>query len=122
MPSIAIIGASRHRHKFGNKAVRAYQQRGDTVYPINPHEKEIEGLPTYASVLDVPGPIDTASFYVPPEIGLQVIDAVARKGIRQVLLNPGAESEELLHRCAELGIGATVACSILLAGGDPAAK
>ena len=119
MPSIAIIGASRHRQKFGNKAVRAYQQRGDTVFPINPTESEIEGLPAFASVLDVPGPIDIASFYVPPAIGLKVIEQIARKGIGQVVLNPGAESEELLQRCAELGIEATLACSILLAGSDP---
>ena len=119
MPSIAIIGASSQRKKFGNKAVRAYQKRGDTVYPIHPHEKEIEGLPAYASVLEVPGPIDIASFYVPSEVGLKVIEEVARKGITHVLLNPGAESEALLQRCEELGIEVTMACSILLAGSDP---
>lgn len=121
MPSIAIIGASRHRQKFGNKAVRACLRRGDVVYPIHPTERVVEGLPAFASVLDVPGPVDLASFYVPPAIGLEVIEQVARKGIGQVLLNPGAESEVLLRRCAELGINAVIACSILRAGGDPEA-
>ena len=120
MPSIAIIGASNNRAKYGNKALRAYMQRGDTVYAINPIHREAEGMNTYASVLDVPGDIDVATFYVPPEIGLRVIEEVARKGIRQVLLNPGAESEALLKRAEELGIQATVACSILLAGRSPA--
>ena len=86
---------------------------------MSPHEKEIEGLPAYASVLEVPGPIDIASFYVPSEVGLKVIEEVARKGITHVLLNPGAESEALLQRCEELGIEVTMACSILLAGSDP---
>ena len=63
--------------------------------PINPHETEVEGLKAYASVLDVPGPIDMASFYVPPEIGERVIDEVARKQIPEVWLNPGAESDAL---------------------------
>ena len=68
MPKVvAVIGASNNRSKFGNRAVRAFQQQGYTVIPINPHETEVEGLKAYASVLDVPGPIDMASFYVPPD-------------------------------------------------------
>lgn len=117
---IAIIGASNRRHKYGNMAVRAYQERGDTVFPINPAQNEIEGLRTYRSVLDVPEEIDVASFYVQPEIGLQVIEEVAQKGIKKVLLNPGAHSDTLLQRCDELGIEATVACSIIMAGRSPA--
>jgi len=119
MPSIAIIGASTDRAKYGNKAVRAYHERGYTVFPIHPAQNEIEGLPVYKSVLDVPDSIDVASFYVAPAVGLNVIEEVARKGIRQVLLNPGAESEELLRRAEELGVAATVACSILLVGRRP---
>jgi hypothetical protein len=42
--SVAILGASADRSKYGNKAVRAYQQQGYTVFPINPKESEIEGL------------------------------------------------------------------------------
>ena len=116
---IAIIGASNRRQKYGNKAVRAYQQRGDEVFPINPAQNEIEGLKAYRSVLEVPGEIDIASFYVAPEVGLKVIEEVAQKGIKKVLLNPGAESNELLQRSEELGIDATVACSIILAGRSP---
>jgi acyl-CoA synthetase (NDP forming) len=117
--SIAIIGASSNRAKYGNKALRAYLQTGQTVYAINPHHSVIEGVRCYASVLDVPEAIDTASFYVPPHIGLQVLEEVARKGIPRVLLNYGAESAALLQRAEELGIEATITCSILLAGRSP---
>lgn len=117
--SIAIIGASNRRHKYGNKAVRAYTERGDTVYPINPAQREIEGLTAYRSVLDVSNPIDIASFYVPPATGLNVIEEIAQKGIKRVLLNPGAESDALIRRCEELGLEVTIACSILLAGRSP---
>ena len=78
---VAVVGASSDRRKFGNRALRAFRQQGYTVVPINPHETEVEGVRAYASVLDVPGAIDMASFYVPPEIGVQVIDEIARKGI-----------------------------------------
>ena len=74
MPSVAIIGASRDRRKYGNRAVRAYLAQGYTVYPINPHAQQVEGLTAFRSVLDVPGPIDRASLYVPPQVGLTVLD------------------------------------------------
>lgn len=110
---VAIIGASSHRHKYGNRAVRAFRREGYEVVPINPHETEVEGLRAYKSVLDVPGAIDMASFYVPPEIGMQVIDEVARKGITEVWFNPGAESEALTERARALGLQPIEACSIM---------
>ena len=116
---VAVIGASSNRNKFGNRAVRAFQQQGYTVVPINPHEAAVEGLKAYASVLDVPGAIDMASFYLPPEIGLQVIDDVARKGIPEVWLNPGAESDALVARANALHIQPIVACSIVAIGQNP---
>jgi uncharacterized protein len=121
MPSkvVAVIGASSDRSKFGNRALRAFQQQGYTVVPINPNELEVEGLKTYASVLDVPGTIDMASFYVPPEIGEQVIAEVARKGIGEVWLNPGAESDELIARAQALQIQPIIACSIVAIGENP---
>ena len=116
---VAVIGASSDRQKFGNRAVRAYVQQGYTVVPINPHEAEVEGLKTYRSVLDVPGPIDMASFYVQPEIGERVIEEVAQKKITEVWLNPGAESDALIARARALSIQPIVACSIVAIGKDP---
>jgi predicted CoA-binding protein len=116
---VAVIGASSNRQKFGNRAVRAFQQQGYTVVPINPHGADVEGLKTYKSVLDVPGAIDMASFYVPPEVGEQVIDEVARKGIPEVWFNPGAESDRLIARARALKIEPIVACSIVAIGQNP---
>jgi predicted CoA-binding protein len=116
---VAVIGASSNRLKFGNRAVRAFVREGYTVVPINPHEAEVEGLKAYASVLDVPGPIDMASFYVPPEIGERVIDEVARKNISEVWLNPGAESDALVARAHSLSIRPIIACSIVAVGQNP---
>ena len=116
---VAVIGASNNRRKFGNRALRAYRDQGYTVVPINPHEQEVEGLRAYASVLDVPGPIDMASFYVPPAIGEAIIADVARKQIAEVWLNPGAESDELIARARALSIKPIVACSIVAIGKNP---
>lgn len=116
---VAVIGASNDPRKFGNRAVRAFRRHGDTVVPINPHEKDVDGLKAYASVLDVPGPIDVATIYVPPEIGQQVIEEIARKNIPEVWLNPGAESDALVARARALRIQPIVACSIMGIGADP---
>jgi predicted CoA-binding protein len=120
-PIVAVIGASGDRSKFGNKALRAFRAQGYTVVPINPHETEIEGERAYASVLDYPGTIHEATFYVQPEIGVRVIEEVARKGIPVVWLNPGADGAAVIARAKALGIAPRVACSILGIGGSPAA-
>ena len=116
---VAVIGASSDRNKFGNRAVRAFRAQGYTVVPINPHEADVEGLKTYPTVLDYPGTIDMASIYLPPEIGEQVIGEIAQKGIAEVWLNPGAESDELIARAKALHIQPIVACSIVAIGENP---
>lgn len=116
MKTVAVVGASSHRHKFGNKAVRGYQRQGFTVIPINRHETEIEGLKAYRSVLDVPGAIDMATLYVPPAEGLDVLLEVAEKRIPEVWINPGADTPEVIQRARELGLEPIVACSLMAIG------
>ncbi len=122
MPRIvAVIGASSDRQKFGNKALRAFRDRGDTVIPINPREPEVEGEKSFKSVLDVPGPIDMATLYVAPAVGVKVLEDIAQKGIAEVWLNPGADSPEVVERAKALGLNAIVACSIVGIGKSPSA-
>jgi uncharacterized protein len=116
---VAVIGASSDRRKFGNRALRAFEKQGYTVLAINPNEPEVEGHRTYASVLDVPGPIDMATVYVPPHIGVEVVEQIARKGIPEVWLNPGADGHAVVARARELGLNAIQACSIMSIGESP---
>ncbi|MBN1917144.1 MAG: CoA-binding protein [Verrucomicrobia bacterium] len=118
-PTVAVIGASNDRSKYGNKAVRAYLRQGYDVYPVNPRAETIEGLPSYRSVLDVPAVLDRVTVYVPPAVGIKVLDEIAAKGATEMWLNPGAESDELLARAAELGLTPIVACAILGVGEHP---
>ena len=116
---VAIIGASANRVKFGNKAVRAFAAQGYTVIPINPHEREIEGLPVFRSVLDVPGPIDMASVYLAGAAADAVLPELAQKGIPEVWLNPGADDDEIIERARALNLKPIVACSIVGLGVSP---
>jgi uncharacterized protein len=117
--TVAVIGASSNRAKFGNKALRAFARQGYTVIPINPNEAEVEGYRTYPTVLDVPGAIDMATVYVPPRAGLAVMEDLAKKGVAEVWLNPGADGDEVMKRAQELGLNTIQACSILGIGESP---
>lgn len=117
--NVAIIGASRDRAKFSNKAVRAYRQIGDRVFPIHPKEKEIEGLPVFPSLRAVTERIDRVMLYVPAGIGLALLEEIAERLPVELLLSPGSESPELIRRARELGIEPIEACPILAIGIDP---
>ena len=119
MKTVAVIGASRNRSKFGNKALRAFERQGYRVIPINPNETEVEGHKTYASVLDFAGPIDMATVYVPGNIGVKVMDDLAKKGVGEVWLNPGADDDPVLDRARALGLNVIIACSITGVGESP---
>jgi predicted CoA-binding protein len=118
--TVAVIGASANRSKYGNKALRAYEQQGYTVIPVNLHEIEVEGHRAYRSVLDIPGPIDMATVYVPPKAGLAVVEELAKKGVPEVWLNPGADDDEVVARAKALGLNIVQACSITGVGESPA--
>ena len=119
MKTIAIIGASADRSKFGNKAVRAFVRQGYEVFPVNPKEAEIEGLPAFNSIADVPVRPDLISVYLPPPVLLKVLPAIAAKGCAEFWLNPGTESDEVLAEAERLGLNIIQACSIVGIGVSP---
>jgi predicted CoA-binding protein len=117
--TIAIIGASSRRHKFSNKAVRAWKSKDATVVPVHPQENAVEGLPVVRSVEEIDGAVDVATFYVPPAVGITLLEGCARKGVGVLWLNPGSASPELLRRAEELGLAYEQTCSIIRAGYSP---
>lgn len=119
MPSVAVIGASNNPAKYGNKAVRAYRRQGWTVYPVNPTEPVVEGLTTFPTIEAIPGPVDRAALYVPPQVGVSLLDGIARKGVPELFVNPGAESDALLDTAERLGLNAIQACAIVDIGERP---
>src|ERR1041384_7090674 len=113
MKTVAVIGASSDRRKFGNRAFRAFRDEGYKVIPINPNEAAVEGVSTYRSVMDVPETIDMATVYVPPEIGITLLEEFERKRIAEVWINPGAESDQLIAEARRRKLNVIEACSIV---------
>jgi predicted CoA-binding protein len=122
MPTVAILGASSDRSKYGNKSVRAHQQMGYTVYPVNPKGGEIEGLKVCRTLDEIPpGTLHRISVYLPPAIGLGALDEIAQRGCDELWLNPGSDSPEVVEKARSLGLNVIQACSIVDLGISPGA-
>ncbi len=119
-PRVAILGASSDRSKYGNKSVRAHVAAGYDVFPINPTATSIEGLPAFASLDDVPRPLDRVSVYLPPQRLLSLLPEIAAAHPAEFYLNPGSESDEVIRAAETLGLHPILACSIVDIGLRPA--
>ena len=113
-PTVAVVGASRNRAKFGNISVRAHLQQGYEVFPVNPHADEVEGLPAFESLSDVPVEnLDRVSVYLSPDLTLDLLDEIVNVEPTEVWLNPGCSDENVRSRARQLGIEIIEACSIV---------
>jgi predicted CoA-binding protein len=118
-PTVAILGASADRRKFGNKSLRAHLRAGYDVYPVNPYADVVEGHPAYARLADVPVALDRISVYVPPQVGMTLLDEIAEAKAGEVYFNPGSKTPELLRQARARGINAIADCSIVALGLSP---
>lgn len=117
--TVAVLGASVDRSKFGNQSVRAHLQQGYDVYPVNPKGGEIEGLTVYKSLREVPVKLTRITVYLPPDVGVDALEEIAEIGCDELFLNPGTESADLLAKAVELGLEPIQACSIVDLGMRP---
>ena len=93
--SIALIGASNNRSKYGNKIYRDLRNKGYKVTPINPKEKKIEGDRAYSSIEEMNELPDIANFVVPPPVAMKIAQNITNLGIKHLWFQPGSESKEL---------------------------
>lgn len=119
MKTVAVIGASNDRSRYGNMAVRAFRRAGYQVYPVNPTEPEIEGLKAFPTINDVPAELDTITIYVRPAVLVKLLPDIAKKGCKDLWLNPGTSSDTVLAEVERLGLNALQGCSILAIGQSP---
>jgi predicted CoA-binding protein len=123
MPKLtcAVIGARSDRSKYSNKALRAHQMAGYEVFPVSVRGGEIEGLQAFASVVDIPGdrPLDRVTMYVGPQVGVTLLDDIAQRGCKELFLNPGTASNDLIEKAEQLGLNVVEGCSIIDVGYSP---
>jgi predicted CoA-binding protein len=113
-PAFGVAGASRRRHKYGNKVLRCYQQAGRRAIAVNPRETEIEGAPCVASALELPDEVKSLSVITPPAVTERIVEQAITKGIENVWMQPGAESPAAIAACEAAGINVIADGSCLL--------
>jgi predicted CoA-binding protein len=112
--AFGVVGASANREKYGNKVLRCYLQHGRRVVPVNPRERMIEGLAAVGGVKDLPPEVDAISIITPPAVTERVVDEAIAKGIKQVWMQPGAESPGAVERAERAGLNVISDGSCLL--------
>ncbi len=117
-PAYGVVGASPRRYKYGNKVLRCYQQNGRRAIPVNPNESEVEGVACVASVMDLPDDVKSISVITPPPVTERVMQDAIRKGIENVWMQPGAESDAAVEACRNAGINviADGSCVLVVLG------
>lgn len=112
--AFGVVGASADRSKYGNRVLRCYQQHGLKAVPVNPKAMEIEGAACVASVANLPDEVTSISVITPPAITERVVEQAAQKGIRNVWMQPGAESPRAVDFCRARGINVIADGSCIL--------
>ncbi len=91
---IALIGATATPTKGGYAILKNLLTgfKGG-IYPVNPRYTEIEGVPCYPSVDQVPDPVDMAIVFVPGRLVPAIVEDCARRGIRGIMIESGGFAE-----------------------------
>jgi acetyl coenzyme A synthetase (ADP forming)-like protein len=86
--SVAVVGVSRDPAGIGHRILDGLLQTGfqGRVYPVNPKSSEIAGLRAYASVREIPDPVDLAILAVPASAVSEVVDDCAARGTRALVV------------------------------------
>jgi len=102
--SVAIIGASDDPSRIGGRPLRYMRDGGfkGSLYPVNPNREEVQGIKSYASILDVPEPVDCAIIAVPAKIVIRTIQDCADRGVKSVIIFSAGFAETATHDGEEM--------------------
>ena len=103
-PAFAVAGVSKKPDKFGYKVFKCYQHKGYRVIPIHPVETDIDGVACVANVAELPAEVVSLSVVTPPAVTEKIVISAAQKGIRNIWMQPGAQSPAAIAFCEEQGI------------------
>src|SRR4051812_6610447 len=111
---VVVIGASPKPQRYSHRAIAMLKQFGHTPIPVNPAFPEVLGEKCYPTITEVPGKIDTVTMYVGRQRSERMIDEVVRTQPRRIIMNPGAENDELAEAARRVGISVQYDCTLVL--------
>lgn len=105
---LAVAGVSRAGNQPANHIFRRLVANGYDVVPVNPGAEEAEGVPCYADVREVPGPLGGVVVVTHPARSVDVVHACAERGVGHVWFHRsvglGSLSDEAVQACERAGI------------------
>lgn len=111
---VAVIGATDHKEKFANRAIKLLKKKGHSVVPVNPIYEEVDGLHCCKSLKECGETIDTITVYLNPEKSTSYVDDIIAVNPKRVILNPGTENPLLEKRLKEAGISVIRDCTLIM--------
>ncbi|EQB90340.1 putative CoA-binding protein [Clostridium punense] len=99
----ALLGATPDESRFGYKILRRLDEKGYTVYGINPKYEEIAGMRIYHSVEELPQGVEAINIIVNPKVALNSLEAIRAAGIENLWFQPGSYDEEVIRKAKEMG-------------------
>lgn len=103
-PSFAVVGASEDPEKYGHKCYASLINHGYKAYPINPKAKTILGNPAFANLAALPEKVQSLSVITPPAVTEKVVDDAIAHGIKNIWMQPGAESPAAVAKAQSAGL------------------
>ena len=101
--TVAVVGATDNPMKYGSVIYRDLKRKGYSVFPVNPNRTEVDGDRAYPSLDKLPETPTIVNIVVPPSVTIRVLRKSLELGLKNVWLQPGAESPESLSFLQENG-------------------
>jgi hypothetical protein len=101
---IAVVGYSDHPDRASYQIGQMLRQVGYTVYPVNPLLKEVDGLACYASLAEVPEPVEIVNVFRRAEFLAGIVDEAAAIGAKAVWGQFGVASDAAARRAEQVGM------------------
>ena len=92
--TIAVVGLSPKQHRDSYQVAAYLQQQGYRIIPVNPAVREVLGERAYASLTDVPEPIDMVDVFRRSELVPSIVDEAVQHGVRVVWTQLGVVHQE----------------------------
>lgn len=112
--NVAVLGASSNQERYSYKAVMMLLEYGYKVFPVHPSQKPINGVKCHANLGAIGEKVDTITVYLGEKNSTPLIDDIIDIKPRRVILNPGAENEDLKQKCEAAEIEVMEACTLVL--------
>jgi predicted CoA-binding protein len=102
--TIAVIGLSGRRFRPSYGVAEYMQSAGYRIIPVNPNETEVLGEKAYATLDEVPEPVDIVDIFRRPEFVPEIVDAAIRKGAKVIWMQEGVEHAEAARQAESAGL------------------